>query len=434
MSKAHVQSPDEWARSVTNALRDAAIHHQAGNGFYRAQCDALGVDPAAINGIDDLQNLPLLPVRMFKRPDANILLTCSMADVEIETRSTGTSGVPSIARRDRETVTRALIGLTGTYREFFRLSRGAGLFLSPPTDGTSEIGMIKDFNILNGVFDHHADLVDDDSYDPKEASEYLRKWKGRMTRHIVGPPFLVGRFLRFLERDGINARLDPYSMIITLGGWKRHAGESISPEDFRDRCHDLLGVRPDNVRDMYGMIESNMLAVECHLHRKHVPPWCYVSIRDVDDVSKELAPGSTGIIAILDALNTSYPGFLLTDDVGDVETGTCECGRTGQVITFRRRRQGAELGSCAVSIERYLGSGKIAANSAVPAVAKDSSPAGHPEASGPVPSRETGPERRTPSLPAGPRPAIRKTHSVSPSGPPVTLKPRERVANRTVDR
>jgi long-chain-fatty-acid---luciferin-component ligase len=360
VSAAHHQSPEDWARSVTTVVRDAAIYHVARNGFYRAQCDAVGVDPAALHELEDLHELPLLPVRLFKRPDARVLLTCSLAAVEAEAHSTGTSGVSSVVSRDAETVTRALVGLTGTYREFFGLSGGAGLFLSPSSAEAPENGMVKVFNILNGVLDDRAYLVSDSVFDPAEALEYLRTWKGRMTRHIIGPPFLVRRFLRFLEVEGINVFLDPYSMVVTLGGWKRSPGDAVSAEDFRDQCHHRLGVRRENVRDMYGLIESGLLAVECHLHRKHVPPWCYVSVRDVNDVD-QVAPGRTGIIAVLDGLNTSYPGFLLTDDVGDVETGACACGRTGQVITFRHRRQGAELGRCAVSIERYLESGQRAA-------------------------------------------------------------------------
>jgi long-chain-fatty-acid---luciferin-component ligase len=360
VSAAHHQTPDDWARSVTTVVRDAAIYHAARNGFYRAQCDAVGVDPAALHELEDLQRLPLLPVSLFKRADARVLLTCPLSKVETEARSTGTSGVSSVVRRDAETVTRALIGLTGTYREFFGLSGGAGLFLSPSSADAPENGMAKVFNILNGVLDDHAYLVSDNVFDPADALEYLRKWKGLMTRHIIGPPFLVRRFLRFLELEGINVFLDPYSMVITLGGWKRYPGEAVSAEDFRDECHHRLGVSRENVRDMYGLIESDLLAVECHLHRKHVPPWCYVSIRDVQDVTREVAAGQTGMIAVLDAVNTSYPGFLLTDDVGEVETGTCACGRTGQVITFRHRRQGGELDRSAVSIERYLGSGRYA--------------------------------------------------------------------------
>lgn len=360
VSAAHHQTPDEWARSVTTVVRDAAIYHVARNGFYRAQCDAVGVDPAELHGLEDLQRLPLLPVSLFKRADARVLLTCPLSKVETEARSTGTSGVTSVVRRDAETVTRALIGLTGTYREFFGLSGGAGLFLSPSSADAPENGMAKVFNILNGILDDHANLVSDNVFDPADALEYLRKWKGLMTRHIIGPPFLVRRFLRFLELEGINVFLDPYSMVITLGGWKRYPGEAVSAEDFRDECHHRLGVSRENVRDMYGLIESDLLAVECHLHRKHVPPWCYVSIRDIHDVTREVAAGQTGMIAVLDAVNTSYPGFLLTDDVGEVETGTCACGRTGQVITFRHRRQGGELDRSAVSIERYLGSGRYA--------------------------------------------------------------------------
>ena len=253
VSKAYVQSPDDWARSVTDVLRDAAIYHQAGNGFYRAQCDALGVDPAAINDINDLQALPLLPVGMFKRPDAKVLLTCSLADVETETRSSGTRGVPSVVPRNSETMTLALVALIGTYREFFSLSGGAGLFLNPSDPEASEMGLLKDLNILNSVFDHHAYLVADQAFDAGEALEHLRRWEGHMTRHIVSPPFLIGRLLRFLERENISVRLDPFSMIITLGGWKRHTAEAIPDEELSGTVPRLArrarGERARHVRD-----------------------------------------------------------------------------------------------------------------------------------------------------------------------------------------
>lgn len=366
LTTAYSQSPSEWENSLTAALREAAAEHISKNGFYQAQCDALDFTPSQITGISDLQQLPLLPVSMFKRPDAHVLLSCSLGDIETEIRSTGTSGVPSVARRDSATVTRALLAISGTYRNFFGLSNGAGLFLSPSTAEVPEMGMVKVFNILNGVFDDHAYLVEDYAFEPEEAVEYLKRWEGQMTRHIVGPPFLIGRFLRYLELEDIDISLDSNSMVITLGGWKRYTGESISPELFRESCNKFLGVDPKNVRDMYGMIESNMLAVECENHKKHVPPWCYISVRDVEDVNREVSKGETGVIGVLDALNSSYPGFILSDDVGDVEFGVCQCGRIGQTVTFRRRRQGAELGCCAVSIEKYIDSGDIALSCEVP--------------------------------------------------------------------
>ncbi len=349
----------QWRDSLTEALRAAFAHHYERNDFYRAQC--AGVSPADITGYEDLQRIPLLPVGMFKQAGAHVLLTAGLADVETEIRSTGTSGVPSVARRDALTTTRASIGIMSGYRDFFGISSGAGLFLCPSAAEVPEMGMVKVFNLLTGMLDDHRYLVRNYSFDPAEAVEMLRHWEGRMTRHLIGPPFIVARFMRYLELESVPLRLDQDSMIIMLGGWKQYTGRSISREEFDERAELLLGVQRSRIRDMYGMIESNMLAIECEQHRKHVPPWCYVSIRDIADPAVELEPGRTGGIAILDALNTTYPGFLLSDDIGEVDEGDCPCGRTGQTVRFRRRRQGAELGCCAVSIEKYLDSNEVVA-------------------------------------------------------------------------
>nr|WP_199344355.1 acyl-protein synthetase [Mycobacteroides chelonae] len=350
---------DDWRESLTDVVRQAFALHFERNGFYRAQCDAARLAPSDIRAWADLQRIPLLPVSMFKQAGAHVLMTCGLEDVEIEIRSTGTSGVPSVARRDSTTVTRASVGIFGGYRDFFGISQGAGLFLCPSTAEVPEMGMVKIFNLLTGMLDDHRYIVREYSFDPEEALAQLRSWEGRMTRHLIGPPFIIARFLKYLELEDIPLTLDPDSLIIMLGGWKQYTGNSISRDDFNEKAQRMLGIDRTRIRDMYGMIESNMLAIECEHQRKHVPPWCYISIRDVTDASVELEPGKTGGIAILDALNTAYPGFLLSDDVGEVDEGDCPCGRTGQTVKFRRRRQGAELGCCAVSIEKYIDSREV---------------------------------------------------------------------------
>jgi len=351
----------QWQQSLTDAVREVFGYHFERNAFYRAQCDAAGVGPADLTGYQDLGRIPLLPVGMFKQAGAHVLLTAGLDEIELEIRSTGTSGIPSVARRDAATVTRASLGIFGAYRDFFGIAKGAGLFLCPSTAEVPEMGMVKVFNLLTGMLDDHRFLVHDFSFDPQAALDELRRWEGRMTRHLIGPPFIVARFMRFLELESIPLQLDPDSMIIMLGGWKQYTGRSIRRAEFDDKARALLGVAPDRIRDMYGMIESNMLAIECEHRRKHVPPWCHVSIRDIADPAVELEPGRTGGIAILDAVNTAYPGFLLSDDVGEVDDTDCPCGRTGRTVRFRRRRQGAELGCCAVSIEKYLDDNEVVA-------------------------------------------------------------------------
>lgn len=347
-------SREQWRHSLVDVLREAFAYHVERNGFYRAQCAAAGVSPADIADVADLRKIPLLPVGMFKQTGAPVLLTAGLADIETEIRSTGTSGVPSVARRDALTTTRASVGIFGGYRDFFGISKGAGLFLCPSTAEVPEMGMVKVFNLLTGMLDDHRYLVRNYAFHAEDALAALRGWEGRMTRHIIGPPFIIARFMRYLELESIPLALDPESMIIMLGGWKQYTGRSIGRAEFDTKAEQHLGVGADRIRDMYGMIESNMLAIECEHNRKHVPPWCYVSIRDIADPAVELEPGKTGGIAVLDALNSSYPGFLLSDDIGEVDETDCPCGRTGQTVRFRRRRHGAELGCCAVSIEKHL--------------------------------------------------------------------------------
>jgi long-chain-fatty-acid---luciferin-component ligase len=168
------------------------------------------------------------------------------------------------------------------------------------------------------------------------------------------PPFLINLLLNYMARKKIRLQLDPRSFIVTLGGWKRFNNQQITRKEFDEKLATHFGVQLHQIRDMYGMVESNMLAIECEHRRKHVPPWCLVSVRDADDLSAYLPNGKVGVIGIIDALNRSYPGYVISEDVGTVGDDVCPCGRIGQVITFQGRLRGAELGCCAVNIERFM--------------------------------------------------------------------------------
>ena len=230
-------------------MRAALSYHYERNAFYRAQCD--GVSPADICGHADLHKIPLVPVGMFKQAGAHVLLTAGLADIETEIRSTGTGGVPSVARRDALTTTRASVGILGGYRYLFGISNGAGLFLCPSTAEVPEMGMVKVLNLMTAMLDDHRYLVRGYSFDHREALEYLRSWEGKMTRYLIGPPFIIARFMRYLELESIPLSLDPDSMIIMLGGWKQYTGRSISRDEFNDKAQRLLGIDPSRIRDMY---------------------------------------------------------------------------------------------------------------------------------------------------------------------------------------
>ena len=96
-AKTYRQSAECWSSSLVEAIRKSAMEHANRNGFFKAQCDAIDLDPSAIADIGDFRRIPLIPVSMFKRPDAHLLLTCPLSEIENEIRSTGTSGIPSVA-------------------------------------------------------------------------------------------------------------------------------------------------------------------------------------------------------------------------------------------------------------------------------------------------------------------------------------------------
>ncbi|MDA8317321.1 MAG: acyl-protein synthetase, partial [Actinomycetota bacterium] len=96
--------PDADRRESTArlVLRLFAYHYEV-NSFYRSRCEEAGVDPGTVSTGRGLVAIPLLPVGLFKQSNAHVLMSRPLDEVELEIRSTGTSGVPSVARRDTGT-------------------------------------------------------------------------------------------------------------------------------------------------------------------------------------------------------------------------------------------------------------------------------------------------------------------------------------------
>lgn len=336
-------------------IADNFRYHYENNEFYRSVCAEKGVTPDDVQGFDDLIKIPLIPVKTFKQSDSHVLMTAKLNEVEFEMRSTGTSGIPSVSRRDEFSMSSAFLGVIAMYREFFRISRGMALFLFPPTEEMPEMGMVKSLNVFAGLLDGSHNLVKRVTFNPEEAIALLQKWEGTHTRHIVGPPFLVHRLLKHCMDNNIKLKLDKKTLVVTLGGWKRFTGKEIPRGEFDQLCGEYFGMNPTNVRDMYGLVEANMLAVECREQEKHMPPWVHVSMRNPKNVLEEVPYGERGVIAIFDPSSTAYPGFIITEDVGYLKTHTdCSCGRNGQMMVYISRMPGVEVGCCAINLEKFI--------------------------------------------------------------------------------
>ncbi len=342
-------------RLKTDLIREAFRFHYEHNRFYREACRGRDLHPDDIRGYDDLIRIPLIPIAKFRSNTSHELLSKPLNAIEHEMRSTGTSGIPSISRRCTQTVDLSVTAIYAMYREFFGFFKGAGLYISPSTEEIPEMGMLKALNMLSGLLDTHRFMVREDRFSPEDALRQLQDWEGHFTRHIIGPPFLIHRLLLFVKQSGRKLALDRGSRIITLGGWKRFDGRMISRREFNLLSEEYLGLPASSVRDIYGLVESSMLAIEDEHQVKHVSPYAHLTVRDINDLSREVAPGEQGVLGVLDPFSLSTPGMIMTEDLVRLLPGESPSGRSGQRMEYIMRAPSSlEFGCCAVNLERKM--------------------------------------------------------------------------------
>ncbi|MCV2881300.1 hypothetical protein [Actibacterium sp. XHP0104] len=356
VSKLFQLPPEDLAALQFEMIKRSFRYHFDNNEFYQDVARCADFTPDQLNTEADLLRLPLIPVSAYKGADSHRLLTVPLTEVEHEMRSTGTSGVPSVARRCRDTVDGGVLSVFGMYREFLGISKGAGLYLCPSTEEIPEMGMIKALNMLAGLLDTHRFMVRNEQMVPEDAVAQLRDWDS-FTRHIIGPPFLIHRFISYLKATNTRIQLDPGSQIITLGGWKRFTGAMISRVEFNQECREWLGVEPRNIRDIYALVESNIVAIEDEHGIKHVTPTARISVRDPENLGQEVPMGKPGQLAIYDPTNFTVPGFLLTEDIVTLEPRREGDPRAGQRMKYLMRAPtSSEFGCCAVNLEKKMDS------------------------------------------------------------------------------
>ncbi len=177
--------------------------------------------------------------------------------------------------------------------------------------------------------------------------EELAAW---LHAHAGEPLFLFG-FTFMVWRHLLDA-LQPgeidlsQAVLVHGGGWKQLQAQAVGAERFRARLAELTGLR--RVASFYGMVEQiGTVFLECANGRLHAPNAADVLIRNPDDWSIQ-PDGKSGLVQVLSALPTSYPGHsLLTEDLGTVHArDDCGCGWLGAAVELHGRVPRAELRGC----------------------------------------------------------------------------------------
>jgi hypothetical protein len=158
-------------------------------------------------------------------------------------------------------------------------------------------------------------------------------------------------FVEALERLGRRLSLTD-AILLHSGGWKKLEALQVSPEAFRRRVQAATGI--EAVINYYGMVEQlGSVYFENSMHCLQASNYSDVIIRDTNTL-ESLPPGRAGLIQVVSALPTSYPGHsLLTEDLGVVEG--CDnpaIGMHGQYFRTLGRLPRAELRGCSDTFQK----------------------------------------------------------------------------------
>jgi long-chain-fatty-acid---luciferin-component ligase len=343
----HSELRDQRCDWIVSAVRD----HIERSAIYRRLAYGAGFDVAQLEATRNLASIPLISSGSFKRN----LFGDLGRDVKRCT-SSGTMGTQSVVPRDARTLERFVGSISHGLREFLGHNDSQRAYiLGPPREEAGDLWFAFSLS-LTELFNDADYFVHADQFEPERLYEALQGAETDDSAEpvIASPPSLLIALLDWMEERGAPnlelARRNGWS--VTAGGWKRARNGKIDQRPFAERMHRLLGLEPNHIRDVFNMVELNTIIFECASGSKHVPPWLSVTARSARDLTV-LEPGNIGVLAYLDPTPLSYPGFILSDDLGTLSHDPCPCGRLGATLQLERRLTVVEERGCGLKMERY---------------------------------------------------------------------------------
>jgi hypothetical protein len=327
-------------------LRELTKHHAAHCPPYRNVLDRVfgGADQLAI---DRLEDVPFLPVTLFKTHELSSVPESQV--VKVLTSSGTTGQQPSRVFLDAETASVQGAVLVKVAQHFLGKERLPMVILDHP-------GVVRDrrshsargAGILGmSQFGHRPfyALREDMTLDEEGLYAYLEGAAGRRVL-LFGFTFMVWQYLvEVLERAG--RRLDLRGgILVHSGGWKKLQDAAVDQRTFRERVQAVTGV--ERVINFYGMVEQvGGVYFENPIHHLHAPIYSEVIVRDPLTL-EPLPDGQPGLVQVLSCLPTSYPGHsLLTEDLGVIRGVDPEgTGMGGRCFEILGRVPKADLRGC----------------------------------------------------------------------------------------
>ncbi len=402
---------DEGLATQLKAVKHAFTRQYTLNGFYRTYCDESGVTPDDLKTTDDLEKVPLIPDLTFKTHPSGKdlaywiagLFTGDLPEITLEnpdatlddvlnafnaaglafTYSSGTSGRHTVIPRDMRTFISFVYQSDKMRVGLWDDNPDHSLSLVPKPTRTNLFGAKAQTYQLQMYKDHvyamDFEITSDQvakamkAKDPSAAAppsmyavtqkilhnsvNWLERYdKTSDTVTLFSVPGIYVALMDLLDAQGKRFDFGERGMLLTGAGWsKTGGGGRISPEGFRRRVREMMGIPETHVIEGYAMTEGNWVSMSCpEGHYYHLP---YATFKPLvlDNNLDPVGYDERGRFAFLDPLAYSYPGFIITGDDVKMYERCPVCDRPGPVLDPDiHRAEGEEVRGCANVVQRVL--------------------------------------------------------------------------------
>ncbi len=270
------------------------------NPVYARFTDALGLRPQKIN---DLKDIPLLPVRAFRETE----MVTANGDPDLIFESSGTGGMKRSVHKvyDKQL---CIDSVTRGFHRFYPNNAVIWAYTPGYTENprSSLIWMLK--TLINRTGHKSSRFLPlDQPIQQAEADAAAGTGK---------PLILFGAAFGIIDLVEINeVTLPANAIVIETGGMKTYRRE-LDRKELHKRIASGFGISSEQVHSEYGMCELLSQAYSKETGWFETTPWMQVTIRDPENPARICEPGEEGLIGVIDLANIDSCSFLLTGDKG----------------------------------------------------------------------------------------------------------------------
>ncbi len=332
--------------------------------YVRALSARYGFGPGDLKHPEDVYDVPPIFVETLK---IHRFLSVPEEEVALTLTSSGTGGQKTQALFDAAAVDRIQRISARIFQDIgFCSDRPAGyLMFSYAREDAHEVGTSwSDEQEMScaPVAEARWLLRRDDrgefAFNATKAAHSLAELAEKGPLRLLGFPAFMFRTLEEMDRLGLKVKVHPESFVIAGGGWKNHAGQSMSQKEFASELERRLGLPRANVRDLYGMVEHGVPYCACPEGHHHVPVFARVAVRH--PVTFERLPyGEEGLLQLISPWNAAQPNCsVLSTDLVRVKRD-CPCGVPGEYIASIRRGGRSKHRGCAIAAQEILDRARV---------------------------------------------------------------------------